>query len=298
MKRTLICTAVLLAGCGEELKPFTVVDRLRVAAVSNTPVQPMPGQIFEVTALTLRAPIDETPLTLLASGCVSQTGGLACGPTDPEFTYAALPKERIEFDDERRTGARENRWRFLWPEGAVGVGLINLVAVNCALPDDQLDTERLAQDLDTLSETGEVAAPEGWVCAEDPLRLSRSVLLTRHLITPKLGPGPEVHQAHLYPPTIRRTEDQTELAPGLIRTSIEAPMIGVPSTDEPRWYWFSSSPRGVVMRFTASEKGANTALVDAERSTDYSYWAIMRDELGRVAWSTMHLGAGDEIPEP
>ena len=297
MKRILICLAVLLAGCGEELKPFTVVDRLRVAAVSNTPVQPMPGQIFDVTALTLRAPDDETPLTLLASGCVSQTGGLACGPTDPEFVFAAVPQERIEFDGERRTGARENQWRFLWPEGAVGVGLINLVAVNCALP-DQLDTERLAEDLDTLAETGEVVAPEGWVCAEDPLRLSRSVLLTRHLVTPKLAPGPVVHQAHLYLPTMKRTEDQTELEEGLIRTSIEAPMIGVPSTDEPRWYWFSSSPRGVVMRFTASEKGANTALVDAERSQGYSYWAIMRDEAGRVAWSTMHLSAETVIPEP
>ena len=61
MKRLLICTAALLAGCGEELKPFTVVDRLRVAAVSNTPVQPMPGQIFDVTALTLRAPDASVP---------------------------------------------------------------------------------------------------------------------------------------------------------------------------------------------------------------------------------------------
>ena len=94
---------------------------------------------------------------------------------------------------------------------------------------------------------------------------------------------------------MKRTEDQTELDEGLIRIFVEAPMIGVPSTDEPRWYWFHR--RGVVMRFTASDKGA-TRLVDAERSQDYSYWAIMRDQAGRVAWSTMHLAADAEIPEP
>ncbi|MEE2836546.1 MAG: hypothetical protein VYB65_11085 [Myxococcota bacterium] len=297
MKRLGIACFALLAGCGEELKPFTVVDRLRIAAVANTPVQPAPGQIFEATMLTLRAPGDDTPLTVLGSGCVSQTGGLACGPDDPELAFAALPVSEVELDGDQPTGAREDRWQFLWPEGAVGIGLINFVAVNCALP-DQVDTTKLAEDLEVLTETGEVPAPEGWVCAEDPLRLSRSVWLARHLITPKLGPGPIVHQAHLHPPLMTRTVDQAELDPGLIRTAVEAPMIGVPSPDEPRWFWFSTSPRGVVMRVTAAEKGANTALVEAERAADYSYWAVMRDEKGRVAWSTLRLRTEDVIEAP
>ena len=231
MKRLGIACFALLAGCGEELKPFTVVDRLRIAAVANTPVQPAPGQIFEATMLTLRAPGDDTPLTVLGSGCVSQAGGLACGPNDPELAFAALPVSEVELDGDQPTGAREDRWQFLWPEGAVGIGLINFVAVNCALP-DQVDTTKLAEDLEVLTETGEVPAPEGWVCAEDPLRLSRSVWLARHLITPKLG---RVRSCIKRTFTHRRwrapwikTSD-----PGLIRTAVEAPMIGVPSLMNP-----------------------------------------------------------------
>ena len=94
MKRLGIACFALLAGCGEELKPFTVVDRLRIAAVANTPVQPAPGQIFEATMLTLRAPGDDTPLTVLGSGCVSQAGGLACGPNDPELASLRSPSAR------------------------------------------------------------------------------------------------------------------------------------------------------------------------------------------------------------
>ena len=107
MKRLGIACFALLAGCGEELKPFTVVDRLRIAAVANTPVQPAPGQIFEATMLTLRAPGDDTPLTVLGSGCVSQTGGLACGPDDPELAFAALPVSEVELDgDQPRKGIK------------------------------------------------------------------------------------------------------------------------------------------------------------------------------------------------
>lgn len=297
MARFIVMSSLLLCACGEALKPFTVVDRLRIAAVANEPVQPTPGQNFSVNMLTLREAEDETPLTLLATACVSVSGGQACGPADPEMPYAGLPTETVHTVDGVNTGARENGWTFTWPQGAFGVGLVNIVVVNCATP-DQVDTVALTASLATLVEEGEVAAPEDWSCAEDPLRLSRSVWLARHLVPPVMGEAPSVTKAVLHPPRMVRTEDQTQLEEGLVRTALTAPFVGQPSRDEPRWSWFSTSPRGVVMRVTASEEGANTALVDAERTSDYSYWAVMRDAMGRVAWSHMRLTTDQVIPEP
>jgi hypothetical protein len=297
MARFFVMSSLLLCACGEALKPFTVVDRLRIAGVANEPVQPTPGQNFNVNMLTLRAADDETPLTVLATACVSVSGGQACGPGDPEMPYAGLPTETIQTAGDQNTGARENGWTFTWPQGAFGIGLVNIVVVNCATP-DQLDTVALTAALVTLAEEGAVAAPAGWSCAEDPLRLSKSVWLARHLMPPVMGDAPSVTKAVLHVPLMVRTEDQTELEAGLVRTALTAPFVGQPSTDEARWFWFSTSPRGVVMRVTASEEGANTALVDAERSTDYSYWAVMRDQMGRVAWSHFRLDAQDEITAP
>ncbi|HBU48077.1 MAG TPA: hypothetical protein DEB46_07170 [Myxococcales bacterium] len=285
----------VLGACGEGLKPFTVVDRLRIAAVATEPVLHRPGENLTVKLLTLREADDTSPLSVLISGCVLTGPVQSCGPGTLPLPAALLPSFELETHDDENTGARTDTWVFAVPEEARGPILLDVVVVNCDVG-DLPDPEVVGSGLDTLLTDGEVKAPAEWTCAEDPLRMSRSIWVARHLVSPAV-PGEDA-VVNLVPaaPRLTRMEDQTELDPGLIRTEIEATTEGLVLEDEPRWFWFSTSPNGVVMRVSASEGGKTKALVLEERDRLFSYWAIVRDNAGRVGWSSLHLPPDQEIP--
>ena len=285
----------VLSGCGEGLKPFTVVDRLRIGGIATEPVQHQPGQDLTVKMLTLREADDTTPLSVLISGCALTGPVQSCGPGTLPLLLTAEPTTELETHNDTTTGARVDTWKFRVPPEAQGPVLLDAIAVNCdvgAIPDEAVVASALA----TVLAEGEVAAPAGWDCAEDPIRMSRSVWIARHQVAPATPDADPLVNIVPSAPVLSRMEDQTELDPGLIRTEIQANAEGVVAADEPRWFWFSTSPNGVVMRVSAAEGGKTKALVLEERDEVFSYWAIVRDEKGRVGWSSLHLDPGTEIP--
>jgi len=285
----------MLSGCGEGLKPFTVVDRLRIGAVATEPVQHQPGQILSVKLLTLREADDSTPLSVLISGCAPTGPVQSCGPGALPLQPAAPPTFTLEEHEGNPTGARVDDWAFLVPAEARGPLLLDAIVVNCDVGENP-DAEVVASALETVLADGEVKAPTGWTCAEETLRMSRSVWIARHRVSPADPAAEAVINVVPSPPVLSRMEDQTELEPGLIRTEIQATTEGLIPEDEPRWFWFSTSPNGVVMRVSADEGGKTKALVLEERDRVFSYWAIVRDDSGRVAWNSLHLNPGAEIP--
>jgi hypothetical protein len=48
------------------------------------------------------------------------------------------------------------------------------------------------------------------------------------------------------------------------------------------------------MRVSAAENGETKALMASERSSDYSYWVIVRDSAGRTGWN--HLLVTKDLP--
>lgn len=286
---------LLLAGCGEALKPFTVVDRLRIGAMASEPVAYQGASPLEVKMLTLRSPTDETPVSVLMSGCILAGPVQTCGPGSLPLSLAGLPTVEVTEHEGQKTGARIDTWQFMIPAEARGPALIDAVVVNCDVGDNT-DPQLLADGLAELLEKGSTPVPTGWTCAEDPLRMSRSVWIARHLVTPVDPTGPALVNLLPAPPVMERTEDQAELDAGLIRTEVSAITEGLVTEDEPRWFWFSSSPNGVVMRVSADEGGKTKALVKDARDELYSYWVIARDRRGRVGWNVMYLAPGDEIP--
>ena len=272
------------SGCGEGLKPFTVVDRLRVAAVATEPVRPQPGMPISVRVLTLREPSDDTPLTVLMSGCVLTGPTQACGPESQPLPLLPSGEPDIQKSGNNPTGARTDTWQGAWPQPGFGLGLVNIVVINCSLPDGA-NPAALEPKLEELLEQGETAAPAGWTCAEDPLRLSHSVWITRHRIDPPQPEGEAIENLNPAVPVVRRATDQTEVEAGLVRTYLTAQTEGLVLTDEPRWSWFTTAPQGVVMRVSAADHGETKALMASQRTSDHSYWVIVRDTAGRTGWN-------------
>jgi hypothetical protein len=292
--KVVLCSSLAFgSGCGEGLKPFTVVDRLRIAAVATEPVRPQPGLPISVQVLTLRQADDDTPLTVLMSGCVLAGPTQACGPGSQPLSLLPNGQPEIETAGDNPTGARSDTWQGLWPQPGFGLGLVTVLVVNCSLPDGA-NPAALEPKLEELLDQGETAAPDGWTCAEDPLRLSRSVWIARHRIDPPQSEGEAIENLRAAVPVVRRTEDQAELEAGLVRTALSAEIEGLVPADEPRWSWFTTAPQGVVMRVSAAEHGETKALMASERSADYSYWVIVRDSAGRTDWN--HLFVPKDLP--
>ncbi|MBN2575803.1 MAG: hypothetical protein JXP73_14650 [Deltaproteobacteria bacterium] len=57
----LLAVLPALAGCSDDFAPYSLLDRLRILAVSAEPATPMPGEATTLSALTF-APGGETPL--------------------------------------------------------------------------------------------------------------------------------------------------------------------------------------------------------------------------------------------
>ena len=67
-----------------------------------------------------------------------------------------------------------------------------------------------------------------------------------------------------------------------------------------------TNPDGLVLDLAAwgrdagdgRREGRQHGAGRSRRAADYSYWAVMRDEKGRVAWSTLRLRTEDVIEAP
>jgi hypothetical protein len=295
-RATLFVALVGSLGCTEGTAPFSVVDRLRVAAVANEPLRPQPGLPISVSVLTLREANDETPITVLMTGCVLAGPTQACGPGTQPLTLLPSGEPVIEKSGDNLTGGRTDTWQAVWPETGFGAGLVNAVVINCSLPDDA-DPTALEGKLEELLEQGETEAPEGWECAENPLRLSRSVWIARHRIDPPQTEGEPLQNLRPTTPVMRRADDQKELEAGIVRTYISTETEGSIAEAEPRWFWYTTAPQGVVMRVSASEGGETKALVATDRTRDYTYWVVARDSAGRTGWNHFVM-TQDMVLEP
>ncbi len=69
MRRALVLTAVALWGCGEEFRPETLVENLRVLGINSTPAELKPGETARLSSLILDPSRPGQATTVLWIGC-------------------------------------------------------------------------------------------------------------------------------------------------------------------------------------------------------------------------------------